>query len=217
MLKADLHLHSSEDKKDRVEYSAKELIDVAKEKGFGVLSFTFHEVLFYPEDIVNYAKERGILLIPGIELSIEGKHTLLYNFSQDELDEIRSFEELKKIKKAHHLVVAPHPFFPGSTCLRELLKKHVDVFDGVEFSQFHNPKLNFNKKGVVFAKKYNLPLIATSDLHLLNNFGKQFSLVNAKKDIDSVISSIKKGKVKIVSSPLSIMKMGRDVIWHALK
>ena len=96
MLKVDLHLHTKEDNYDNLDYSAKELIDRAVELKFDVLAITLHNEIFFSKDLISYAEQKGILLIPGVELSIEKKHVLLYNVSEDELKElifqIREFE-----------------------------------------------------------------------------------------------------------------------------
>ncbi|MDP2749442.1 MAG: hypothetical protein Q8O89_01260, partial [Nanoarchaeota archaeon] len=47
LLKADLHMHSGEDKLDRVPYSAKTFIDKLHDNKFDVISFSFHDQAFY--------------------------------------------------------------------------------------------------------------------------------------------------------------------------
>ena len=61
-LKADLHLHTKEDPQDSVKYSGRELIDQAYLKGFDVLAITNHDQVTYDNYLVEYAKEREILL-----------------------------------------------------------------------------------------------------------------------------------------------------------
>jgi len=65
-LKTDLHIHTAEDPRDNISYSARDMIDRAGELGFDVLSITNHNVVTYDEDLAAYAKKKGILLIPGI-------------------------------------------------------------------------------------------------------------------------------------------------------
>ena len=59
MLKAQLHIHSGEDPQDGLHYKAKDVIDMAKKLNFDVISFTFHNTLFYNQEIINYAKNNG--------------------------------------------------------------------------------------------------------------------------------------------------------------
>ena len=82
MLKIDLHTHCNEDPVDRwIKHSAKELIDHAASLNFNVISITCHNKVVYSKGLNEYAKEKDILLIPGAERDIEGRHVLLYNFS----------------------------------------------------------------------------------------------------------------------------------------
>jgi len=78
-LKSDLHLHTAEDPLDRVRYTAKELISKAADQGFDVISITNHHRMTFDQDLLSYARERGILLIPGIEMTIQRRHVLVLN------------------------------------------------------------------------------------------------------------------------------------------
>lgn len=82
MKKIDLHIHTN--KSDGV-LSPKQVIDEAYEKGLYAISITDHDTIdAYTEDIMNYAKEKNIILIPGVEISTKtnkcGIHVLGYNF-----------------------------------------------------------------------------------------------------------------------------------------
>ncbi|MQY59231.1 MAG: hypothetical protein GH144_06450, partial [Clostridia bacterium] len=76
-LKADLHLHTKEDPKDKVKYTAKQLIDEAWRQKFDVLAITNHNMVLYDDYLKKYALDKGIVLIPGIEVKVEGKHIIL--------------------------------------------------------------------------------------------------------------------------------------------
>ena len=76
-LKADLHIHTPEDPVDCVGYTAKELISRAADEGFDVISITHHRQITFNQDLSCYAKERGILLISGIEMPIHERHVLV--------------------------------------------------------------------------------------------------------------------------------------------
>jgi len=111
-LKADLHLHTSEDPEDKVRYSARQLIDYASQKGFDVLAITNHNFYTYNDYLRDYAASKGILLIPGIELSVQEKHIVLLNITDNLPQKIRSLQDLRHYKNEGSLVVAPHPYFP---------------------------------------------------------------------------------------------------------
>jgi predicted metal-dependent phosphoesterase TrpH len=113
-LKGDFHLHTREDAKDSVRYSAKEMIDRASMLGYKVLSITNHNRVTYSEELKDYAYEKGILLLPGVEATIQGKHVLLLGKRDYSMGEIRSIEGLRDTREEGVVIVAPHPFFPSA-------------------------------------------------------------------------------------------------------
>jgi len=204
-LKADLHLHTKEDPEDRIGYSSRELIDQAYQKGFDVLAITNHDQVTYDNYLAEYAREKGILLIPGTEATISKKHVLLLNVDRS-FHRIKTFDDLKLFKNGGSLIIAPHPFFPSFTSLNSKLGKHLDIFDAIEYSHCYLEKVNFNKKAEDMSKEFSLPLIGTSDAHLLWQIGTTYSLIEAEKNLESVIAAIREGRVEIVTEPLSLTK-----------
>lgn len=218
MLKADLHMHTNYIQPWECNHNPKELIDKLVELGFDVACISEHARLNwlgyqkdFPDalktyyDFKEYAKSRGLLLIPGVEHKIEGKHVLLLNF-KGEISKYRTFEDLKRLKKEHKdvIVAAPHPFFRKKMCLMNLLLENIDLFDAIEHNSFYNRFLNLNKEGVKVANKHNKPVIGNSDAHSLKQLNYTYTLIDAKKDINSVVEAIRSNKVKIVTRPCSI-------------
>jgi len=210
MLKADIHIHTSEDPQDlRIKYSAKEFISQASKLGFNILSITNHNVVTYSTELSEYAKNHGILLIPGIEAVIKGKEILLININK-EAESIKTFSQLREYKKRNPdiLIIAPHPFYPKTKCLRQDLIKNIDLFDGIEYShcygRFFNP---FNRKASALSVKYNKPLVGTSDSHNLFQFNKTYTLVKAKMNTKSVVKAIRTNKIEIKTKPLSYLNI----------
>ncbi len=202
VLKADLHLHTREGER-WIAYGARELVDRAARDGYHVLSITNHNTVTYSAELAAYARERGILLIPGVEATIEGKHVLLYNLDVPAA-RIRTFADLRRLKGPGWLVLAAHPFFPYPICLRDRLLQEIDLFDAIEFSHFYTPRIDFNRRAIRFAREVGLPLVGTSDTHLPRQFGTTYSLLEGEPTVTSVLASIRKGQVRIVSRPLSL-------------
>ncbi len=202
LLKADLHLHSGEDYYDVLHYSAYQLIDRCAELKYQVISIACHRIFTYCETWCEYAEERGILLLPGVEASIEGKHVLILNANED-ANKLQTFEELKVYKHSNDVfIVAPHPFYSAFICLRDKLYQHADLFDAVEYHSYYTKFYNPNKKAQAFALQTGKPLIASSDCHQLKRLGKTYSLLKAERNVQSVLQALRKGDVQVVSSPL---------------
>jgi predicted metal-dependent phosphoesterase TrpH len=203
-LKADLHIHTSEDPKDKVRYSARQLIDYASQKGFDVLAITNHNFYTYNDYLRDYAASKGILLIPGIELSVEEKHIVLLNITDNLPQKIQSLQDLRHYKNEDSLVIAPHPYFPMYQALKSKLEEYIDIFDAVEYTHFYFRRINYNKKAERKAREFNLPLIGVSDAHLLHQVGMTYSLIDAEKTPEAVIGAIKGKRIQIVTQPLRL-------------
>lgn len=206
--KADFHMHTNDDPVDTkmVKHSNKDLIDHAAKLGFEVLSITNHDKITFNSELKEYAQVRGILLIPGVEATIEGKHVLLINY--EGLLPFKKVEDLAGLKGSHTLVIAAHPFFPGPLTLQHRLIKHLHLFDAIEHCHFYRPWINFNKKAVQLAKEHKKPMCGTSDAHFLVQMGYTYSMVEAEeKTPEAIVAAIKKGQVSVVTQALP---------WHVM-
>src|SRR5215216_3497904 len=145
MLKVELHTHTSDDPLDHISYSSQQLIDRAHELGYDALAITLHDRQLDIRSLAPYAADRGIVLIPGIERTIEGRHVLLLNFDRG-AEDVKSFSDLRRLRQQRPgLVVAPHAFFPMPSCLLEKMTPNADLFDAVEYNAMFTSTLNFNR------------------------------------------------------------------------
>jgi len=140
---------------------------------------------------------------------------LVYN-ADVSVDKLTTFAGLKQYRTPEWLVVAPHPFFPASYCLREKLWHEVELFDAIEFSHFYTPRVDFNRAAVRLAQALGLPLIGTSDSHFDAQFGTTFSLIDSAHSVEGVVSAIKAGHVSVVSRPLSLTRCASILAQHAV-
>lgn len=210
LLKADFHIHTREDPHDFIRYTAVELLEEAARQGFDVLALTCHNKRIHTEELRRRAEGLGILLIPGVEAAIEGKHTLLLDMPYARL-KVRTFEHVRALKGDGGLIIAPHPFFPAPKCLNGKLRENLDVFDAIEFSHFYTRTVDFNRKAVEYARRMELPLVGTSDCHRLWQLGTTYTIVEATgKTIPAVFAAIRAGRVRVVTAPLRPLDRLRD-------
>ena len=204
MLKADLHIHTSDDPWDRIPYSTFEVIDRAAELGYDVLAITLHDRQLEAEPFRTYAAARGIVLIAGVERTIEGRHVLLLNFSRA-TERVRSFDDLARLRRAEPdgLVIAPHPYFPASNALRDQLERHADLFDAVEYNAMFTRIVNFNVFAERWAARRGKPMVGNGDVHRFEMLGTTYSLIDAAPDAGSICAAIKAGRVHVVATPHS--------------
>jgi 3',5'-nucleoside bisphosphate phosphatase len=105
--KVDLHVHTNYS--DGL-YSPKEIIQKAKEAGIDIISISDHDNIAAINDAIEYGKEYGVEVIPGVEMSsdIEDKeiHILAYFFelNNKELERYLTFFREERLKRAVRIV-----------------------------------------------------------------------------------------------------------------
>ena len=204
MLKVELHAHTGDDPVDLIPYSTHDLVDRAADLGYGALAITLHERQLDLAPFRGHARERGIVLIPGVERTICGKHVLLLNFPAA-AERVQSFEEVAALKtRWPGLVIAPHPFYPTPSCLGRLLTRHAAVFDAVEFNYYYTRQINvFNEMAVRWSHAHGKPIVANADVHRLEQLGPTCTLIDADPDADAICFAIRAGRVAIRTEPIS--------------
>jgi predicted metal-dependent phosphoesterase TrpH len=208
MLKVELHTHTADDPVDRIPHTTCELIDRAAALGYDAVAITLHERQLHLEPWRTYAAERGVVLIPGIEQTIEGKHVLLLNFPAGSTDRVQTFAALGQLKRSTPgLVVAPHAFFPSPTALWGRLEQHAELFDAVERNAMFTRGLDFNRRAERWAHDHRKPVVGNGDVHRLAQLGTTYSLVDAaERTPESICQAVAAGRVQVVSRPLSVLE-----------
>ena len=208
MLKVELHAHTSDDPDDYVPHTVERLVDRVAEQGYHAIAITLHNRQLDVEPHREYARSRNIVLIPGVERSIEGRHVLLINFPRAAAEAVHTFEDLAALRaRTDGLVVAPHPYFPVSSCLRRELDRHPDLFDAVEIHALYARRVDFNRRAIAWARAHGKPLVGNGDIHRLGQLGTTWSLVDAEPDPGAICAAIRAGRVEVRSEPISVPRM----------
>jgi hypothetical protein len=206
VVKLELHTHTDEDPADRIAHTTRQLVDRAAGLGYGALAITLHDRYFDPAPHAGYAQERGVVLLPGIERTIGRSHILLINFPAA-CAEVRSFADIAHLKaRCGGLVVAPHPFYPIPSALGRALDAHAALVDAIEVNAMYTRLLDFNRRAIAWAHAHGKPLVGNSDLHLLEQMGSTYSLVDAEPQADALCAAIRAGRVEVRSQPLPSLR-----------
>lgn len=101
MKQIDLHMHTN---KSDGALTSKQIIDESAKANLQAISITDHDTIdAYTDETIKYAKEQGIKLIVGVEISTKsdrcGIHVLGYNF---DLNNEEFKQKLDKIRNARH-------------------------------------------------------------------------------------------------------------------
>src|SRR5438045_9368853 len=92
-MKLDLHIHALDDPKDKLDYSAHELLARARRLGFSVLAITLHDAVFDRREVFAAAQRLCILLISAAEMRVEGADFFLLNLTGAVVGGLRSVDD----------------------------------------------------------------------------------------------------------------------------
>jgi len=220
-IKVDLHIHTLDDPKDVVEYSAHELLERARDLGFGALAITLHDAVFDRAEVYAAAANMGILLIPAAEMRLEGADVIILNVTPGEVATLRDFNGLRQLraKRGNSIFTfAPHPFYLLGGSIGRRLLTEIDCFDGIELCHFHKGLMNPNWQAVRVARRFNKPLIATSDAHRLHAFGRHYTSIPRPADLtpEAVFSALQSQSRKLVSPPCTMKDFLSALYWTFL-
>src|SRR3954449_5206498 len=156
-IKLDLHIHTLDDPKDALDYSAHELLERAVALGFRVLAITLHDAVFDRAEVFADAAKMGILLIPAAEMRIEGADIILLNVTGEEVEGLKTFSDVRALRARRGdtiFTIAPHPFYVLGGSIGNRLLAEIDCFDAIEFCHFHNPLVNPNRRAARVARRH---------------------------------------------------------------
>src|SRR6266704_3104418 len=207
-IKLDLHIHTFDDPKDKLDYSAHELLARARRLGFSVLAITLHDAVFDRPEVYAAAQPLKILLIPAAEMRIQGADIILLNINREDVEGLRSFDDVRQLRERRGqslFTIAPHPFYLLGGSIGKRLLKEIDCFDAIEFCHFHKGFLNPNRRAAKVASQFGKPLIATSDAHRLHAFGRHYTSIPSPPEltIENVFTTLRSGRVNLTSPPCS--------------
>lgn len=194
---------------DTIAYNARELLRRAADLGFGVIAITLHRKVLESSDLATEAARLGILLIPSVELRIDGCDIVVWNISASEAEAVHSFDDLRALRARRGgsiMMMAPHPFYVLGGSIGARIHNEMDCIDAIEYCHFHSRWLNPNRRAVRLAASTGLPLIATSDAHRLSSFGRHFTEIDleAPPSIPSVFQAIRSHNLRRVSPPMTL-------------
>lgn len=203
MLKVELHAHTGLDPVDYIAHSTRQLIDRAAALGYHALAVTLHDRYYDPDGDRDYAHARGLVLIAGVERTIQRRHLLLLNFPAA-CAAVSGFDEVRALKRQHPagLVVLPHAFYPTPSAMGSDSDGCGDFIDAVEINAMFTPWVDFNRRAVVWARAHGKPLVGNTDLHLLEQMGTTYTLVDAEPTADAICAAIRAGRVEVRARPV---------------
>ena len=221
-IKIDLHIHTLDDPKDAVDFSAHQLLERARSFGFRVLAITLHDAVFDRKEVFADAAAMGILLIPAVEVRLLGADVIVLNVTAEEIAQVRNFDDLKGLRSRRGnsiYTIAPHPFYVFGGSIGSRLLAEIDCFDAIEFCHFHIGLFNPNRRAQKVAARFGKPLIATSDAHRLHAFGRHYTSMPMPPalTIENVFAGLRSGPLRLTSPPSSVPDFVNAIYFVFLK
>lgn len=209
-IKLDLHIHTLDDEKDALDYSAHQLLERAKALGFGVLAITLHDSVFQREEVFADAASMGILLISAAEMRLLGADIVLLNVRPEEAESLKNFDDVRRLRAKRGQAIftfAPHPFYiMGGSIGGKRLVENIDCFDAIEVCHFHRGWFDRNRPARNVAARHGKPLLATSDAHQLSAFGLHYTSIPRPAALtpENVFAALRAGAGRLTSPPASL-------------
>ena len=213
-IKLDLHIHTLDDTKDALDYSAHQLLARAQALDFKVLAITLHDSVFDRREVFEDAAAMGILLISAAEMRLGGADIVLLNVRPEEAESLKTFEDVRRLRAARGdsiFTFAPHPFYIiGGSIGGKRLMENIDCFDAIEVCHFHKGWFDRNRPARKVAAKFGKPLLATSDAHQLSAFGSHYSSIPRPAELttENVFRELRAARARLTSPPCSL----RDLV-----
>ncbi|MGV8108067.1 CehA/McbA family metallohydrolase [Methanospirillum sp.] len=192
MLTADLHIHTSCSKDG--ESSVAQVLATAAAVGIDVIAITDHDTMNGYQIAREITSE--VLLIPGVEVSTKDGHLIALGVTTAPEPGMPVLDTITKVHQAGGVTILPHPFhrYRHGAAL-----KCFEAFGAADAIEVYNSRYvipHANQRAMRLARKMGKPAVAGSDAHNARFIGYGRTLIDAEKDIGSILNAIRDGKTQ---------------------
>lgn len=190
----DSHIHSeySADSNSKIDY----ILEYAKRRNIDVIAISDHNTVDGTPEVLRKTKNTDILAIPSIEISSTDGHILGFGCEENIPKGLTPEDTIDRIHDLGGLAIIPHPYcFYRHGLLHKRDYKDLKI-DAIETKNARFIAGYCNNKAKKLSKKENLPSLGASDAHYWKFVGDCYSLIDAEKDIDSILKAIVKNNVE---------------------
>ncbi|HID90835.1 TPA: PHP domain-containing protein [Candidatus Bathyarchaeota archaeon] len=212
-LKLDLHVHTVYSYDGFL--TPRELVSTARRIGLDGVAITDHDSV---EAHRRIRQDKGIVIIPGIEVSSAGGHILGLNVSCDIPPGLSAEETIERIHDAGGIAIASHPnspffFWKDSFMGKRIARLKFDAVEVVNSAIF--PFYALTRLNRRLARALNLPTTGGSDSHFASTVGRAYTIVEAhSSDIDDLIQAILSNKSTAFGLPRTVVERTRAAMYR---
>jgi len=196
-LKIDLHVHTifSED----ASTTLREVVTYSKKRGLNGVAVTDHRTL---RGALKLAKEKRIIVIPGLEIDTLHGHVLALNMTNPIPPKLSLPETVQRIHDLGGTAVAAHPavVFKIGITRRAASISNFDAVEVINSAAFPFSLSTYWSRKL--AERLNLPQTGGSDAHQAVEIGMAYTLVYADSNVDHIIEAIRKGDTIPFGKPI---------------
>jgi predicted metal-dependent phosphoesterase TrpH len=191
MLICDLHVHTNFSKDG--ESSVEDILKRAEEVGLDVIAITDHDTIDGAKKALSCSTT--VFVIPGIEVSTKQGHLIVLGVTEIIPSGLDVVDTVEIARKLGGLLILPHPYHVWRHGVARRKKAGMTVVDAIETFNSRYIVGSANRKAARIARKLEKPCVAGSDAHHAKFVGYGRTFVDAEKDIPSILSAIRDGKV----------------------
>ena len=190
-LKIDFHIHTVFSKDAST--TLQEVVAYSIKQGLSGVAITDHGTL---RGALKLAKEKRIIVIPGVEIDTLHGHVLALNITRTVPSKQSLPETVQKIHDLGGIAVAAHPAHPARVFRLGMTRQAISIsnFDAVEvINSASFPFFLSTYMSRKLAERLNLPQTGGSDAHQAVEIGMAYTVVDADSNVDDIIEAVRKG------------------------
>lgn len=191
-MRLDLHIHSKYSR-DAANGSPRDVLKRAKAAGLDGLAITDHNAIDGSLEAASLAREFGLVVVTGVEVSTASGHVLAYGVTDLIPRGLSVDETVRRVHELGGVAVAAHPKrFPSGIGLDIAMS---GPFDGIETMNGGNPARG-NAAARRIAESRGLSQTGGSDAHKPHEIGRSVTVLADAVTGDDVVDAIRKGTTR---------------------
>lgn len=203
-MKLDFHVHTNFSPDGLSPPQA--IVDAAIDKGLNCICITDHNETKGAVEVMKYAFDKNILIIPGIEVSTQQGDILGIHVKKIIPRGLTAKETIKEIQKQGGLAIIAHPFNWPTGHFRGGLEEFF-MADAIEC--FNANLFRFsNTRAQKFSKSHNLAFTSSSDAHKAKFVGRGYLEIPGDNLTEKeILEAIKNRNGKIFGKVLTMLEL----------
>jgi predicted metal-dependent phosphoesterase TrpH len=137
-----------------------------------------------------------ILILPGTEALTTHGDVVIIGTEERPPHSMAPEKVIEFAEERNAIAIIPHPFRTLTSLgdyARQLKPTAIEVYNP-------NATPEQNRMALELTKELNLPQVAVSDAHSIEELGKGYTKVNAKQNTDEILNAIKNGQTQPIQN-----------------